>query len=97
MRSALVIELLNEERKTLEGRSRGRSTQMRLVLRARIVLAAAAGLRNEEIAADLETSKKTVSLWRAGFASDRAAGIENVAPRPGRNPRRAFAGHGCSA
>ncbi len=97
MRRAPVIELLAEERKTLERRSRGRNTPMRLVLRARIVLAAAEDLRNEEIAADLETSKKTVSLWRARFVSDRAAGIEKDAPHPGRNPRRAFAGHGCSA
>ena len=86
MRRAPVIELRDEERKTLEGWSRGRSTPMRLVLRAKIVLAAAEGQRNEEIAADLETSKKTVSLWRARFASDRVAGIEKDAPRPGRNP-----------
>jgi transposase len=85
MRRAPVIELRDEERKTLEGWSRGRSTPMRLVLRAQIVLAAAEGQRNEEIAADLETSKKTVSLWRARFARDRVTGIEKDAPRPGRN------------
>ena len=86
MRRAPLIELRDEERKTLEAWSRGRSTPMRLVLRARIILAAAEGQRNEEIAADLETSKKTVSLWRTRFASDRLAGIEKDAPRPGRNP-----------
>ena len=86
MRRAPVIELLDEERKTLEAWSRGRSTPMRRVLRARILLAAAKGKRNEEIAADLGTSKKTVSLWRARFATERVAGIEKDAPRPGRNP-----------
>ena len=47
MRRAPVIELLAEERKTLEAWSRGRSTPMRRVLRARIVLAAAAGNASE--------------------------------------------------
>jgi transposase len=34
----------------------------------------------------LETSKKTVSLWRARFANNRVSGIEKDAPRPGRDP-----------
>jgi putative transposase len=50
-----------EERKTLLAWSRGRSTPARLVLRAKIVLAAAEGKMNQEIAADLRTSRKTVS------------------------------------
>jgi len=66
MRRAPVIELLDEERKTLEGWSRGRSTPMRLVLRAKIVLAAAEGLRNEEIADDLETGATGLPLCGQG-------------------------------
>ncbi len=47
MRIAPVIELSSEERTTLARWSRGRSTPARLVLRAKIVLAAAPRERNE--------------------------------------------------
>ncbi len=63
--------------------SRGRSTPARLVLRAKIVLAAAEGKMNKDIAAELATSKKTVSLWRSRFAEQRLAGIEKDAPAAG--------------
>lgn len=86
MRRAPGIELTADERKVLEGWARGRSTPARLVLRAKIVLAAAAGKSNQDIAAELTTAKKTVSLWRSRFAADRTAGIEKDAPRPGRQP-----------
>jgi transposase len=86
MKSAPRIVLIDSERKTLETWSRGRSTQARLVLRAKIVLAAANGKTNEMIAADLETSKPTVGRWRGRFAALRLAGIEKDAPRPGRTP-----------
>jgi transposase len=76
--------LTAEERATLERWPRGRSTPARLVLRARIVLAAAADRRNTEIATALRTTRKTVGTWRARFAQSRLAGIEKDAPRAGR-------------
>ena len=42
--------------------------EARLVLRARIVLAATEGRENKEIAAELGTLRKTVGLWRQRFA-----------------------------
>ena len=86
MKSARSITLTSEERRTLQRWSRGRSTPTRQVLRARIVLLAAEGLMNQEIAEQLRTAKKTVSLWRTRFADRRLAGIERDAPRPGRKP-----------
>lgn len=86
MRVAKVIELTDEERMTLTRWSRGRSTPARLVLRARIVLLAADGKRNDEIAEALDTRRATVGLWRRRFAIDRIQGIEKDAPRPGRKP-----------
>jgi transposase len=86
MKSAPVITLTDDERQTLTTWSRGRSTPARLVLRARIVLAAAEGTMNQDIAAQVGTSKKTVSLWRQRFAAARLSGIAQDAPRPGRNP-----------
>jgi transposase len=86
MKKAPVISLTDEEQKTLHTWSRGRSTPARLVLRAKIVLAAATGMMNKDIAMQVETSKKTVSLWRDRFATARLPGIERDAPRSGRQP-----------
>ena len=86
MRVARTIELTDLERNTLTKWSRGRSTPARLVLRAKIVLRAADGRLNKDIAAELNTSKKTVSLWRTRFADRRLKGIEKDAPRGGRSP-----------
>jgi transposase len=80
------IVLSDEERKRLATWSRGRSIPARLVLRAKIVLAAAEGKTNEDIAADLGASKPTVGRWRTRFAALRTAGIEKDASRPGRPP-----------
>src|SRR3990170_1038577 len=86
MRVAPAIVLSEEERERLRSWSRGRSTPHRLVLRSRIVLRAAEGLQNKEIAAALGTEPDTVSLWRRRFRIHRLAGIERDAPRPGRKP-----------
>jgi transposase len=86
MRTARRIELTAEERVILESWSRGRSTPARLVLRAKIVLAADDGKRNDEIAAACSTAKSTVVRWRKRFAQGRVAGIERDAPRAGRKP-----------
>jgi transposase len=86
MRTAPVIEVTDDERKTLRRFARGRSTPSRLVLRAKIVLRAAEGMRNKDIALELGTSRKTVGLWRERFADGRIEAIEADAPRPGRTP-----------
>jgi transposase len=85
MRTAPVIQLADLDRSTLERWARGRSNPARLVLRAKIVLLAAAGRFNQEIARELRCGNKTVSLWRSRFANQGLAGIEKDAPRgPGR-------------
>jgi transposase len=86
MRVAVAITLTDQERVTLTKWARGRSTPARLVQRARIVLAAADGLENKEIAARLGCTRRTVGDWRNRFAVDRLAGIERDAPRGGRTP-----------
>lgn len=84
MKVAPQIVLTDEERTILERWSRGRRTPARLVLRSQIVLLAAEGKRNQEIAPRLKTALKTVSWWRRRFAAQRIAGIEKDAPRGGR-------------
>jgi transposase len=84
MRRAIAITLTDEERVTLRRWARGRSVEARLVLRAKIVLAAAEGRENKVIAEELGTLRKTVGLWRQRFARARLSGIERDAPRGGR-------------
>src|SRR5258707_12740035 len=84
MRVAQVIEISEQDRRTLQRWSRGRSVPARLVLRGKIVLLAAAGRLNKDIAFELNTGMKTVCLWRNRFAKSGLAGIEKDAPRGGR-------------
>jgi len=84
MRRAPTIELTDGERKRLTQLARGRRIQARLIERARIVLQAAEGKENREIAKDLKIMPKTVSRWRTRFATKRIAGIEKDLPRGGR-------------
>jgi transposase len=88
MRVACPIVLTDEEQRALARWARGRSTPARLVLRARIVLSAAAGQRNKSIAGQVGTDRLTVARWRERFARLRLTGIERDAPRSGRKPTR---------
>ena len=87
MRVACEITLTDAERQSLEHWARGRRVPARLVLRANIVLGAAKGMRNRDIATQWHTLPKVVSLWRRRFAQQRLAGIEKDAPRGGRPAR----------
>ena len=84
MRVAKAITLTVKQRATLSKWSRGRSTPARLVLRAKIVLAAADGRENKDIAAELGCTRRTVGTWRNRFAEQGLAGIDKDAPRSGR-------------
>src|SRR5919198_967985 len=74
-RRAPEIELTSEERTTLESILRSPSAAQRDVLRARIVLLAAEGQRNEQIQQRLGVSKPVVIKGRRGFAADRGGGL----------------------
>ena len=87
MRVAKPVTLSDKERARLTRWARGRSTPARLVLRAKIVLRAADGQRNDAIALELGCTRRTVGTWRERFLQARIAGIEKDAPRAGRRPR----------
>jgi Winged helix-turn helix len=53
------------------------------VLRARMVLLAAEGLSNDQIASRLDTRREVVSMWRKRFFEERLAGLDERL-RPGR-------------
>ena len=78
MKVAPRISLTEEERTTLNVWLR-LPTSARLALRAKIILLAADGRTNQEIARQLRTTPRTVSLWRRRFLEGRLAGIEKEA------------------
>ena len=84
MRKAVAINLTDEERATLATAARSRTAPARLVARAKIVLAAAAGRTNQEICATLGIERTIVGRWRKRFASERLAGIARERPGRGR-------------
>src|SRR3954469_12734155 len=70
-------------RVTLEGWARRRNSAQALALRARIVLGAAAGEGNTELAERLGVTRMTVAKWRTRFVTHRVDGLLDE-PRPGR-------------
>ena len=85
MRSPYQIVLSEKETTVLTARARSVRGAYRDRLRARIVLAAAAGTANAAIAADLGVCADTVRKWRCRFAAGRLAGLKD-SPRSGRPP-----------
>jgi transposase len=61
-------------------------TPQQVALRCRIVLAVAKGQSDYAIAAQMETNRKTVMLWRARFEQEGLDGLWEVAPGRGRKP-----------
>jgi DNA-directed RNA polymerase specialized sigma24 family protein len=84
--NAQEIVLEESERRELEHRAACYTRPHREVLRAKLVLLAADGHGNAEIARRLGLSTKAVGRWRGRFAEDRVAGLADQA-RSGR-PRR---------
>jgi transposase len=80
---AVGIELSDEERAQLEAWTRRRTSAQALAQRSRIVLLAAEGLKNTEIAERLAISRATAAIWRSRFAEHRLDGLLDE-PRPGR-------------
>lgn len=78
-------ELTPEERQALEQLAASRTAQARLVERARILLAIAAGRRPSQVARDLGLSRPTVYTWIHRFNERGLAGLEDR-PRAGRPP-----------
>jgi len=85
-RTAPEIILDRVQRAQLEGLTRAATASQTEVLRARIVLLAALGWPNEEIAAELKTTEPTVGKWRRRFARHGLAGLEDES-RSGRPAR----------
>ena len=84
MRVARPVVLNTEQRDMLESRARARSAAARSVERARIVLLAAAGMQDKQIAAKLRIMPEKAARWRNRFLDGGLAALDKDAPRPGR-------------
>jgi transposase len=84
MRVARKVDLSSEDRAVLEQQARGRSLPARLVERSRIILQAADGLQDREIAAELGITPEKVARWRNRFLECGRETLAKDAPRPGR-------------
>lgn len=89
--SPFVIELSVEDRRRLESVVRRRTAEQRMVMRARIVLAASAGEENASIAVRLEVAVNTVIKWRKRFFEE---GIDGLADRKRSGRPRTFSPSG---
>lgn len=84
-KSPYSIVLTAKERALVESWARRYTSPYFHVIRAKIILLAAEGLSNKEIAERLDVPRQIVSKWRKRFHEHRMAGMED-APRSGRPP-----------
>ena len=82
-KSPFPIELSLDEAAELSRRATRYTLPYFEVVRAKMILMAANGMDNDEIAARLDTRREVVSQWRQRFFNERLAGLEERA-RPGR-------------
>ena len=86
MRVARPVTLSSEQRKVLEQHARARSVPARWVERARIVLRAADGQQDRQIADELGITPEKAARWRNRFLDGGLSALQKDAPRPGRPP-----------
>jgi DNA-directed RNA polymerase specialized sigma24 family protein len=84
-RSPYTILLSNEELEYLEAAAAKYTSPYFQVVRAKIVLYAALGMENKEIADRLDLPRQIVSKWRKRFFERRLEGLRDD-PRAGRPP-----------
>ncbi len=83
--SPYIIQLSDAERTSLESQARKYTSPYFSVIRAKMVLLAAQGQSNDQIAASLSVPRQIVSKWRKRFFEEGLAGLEDE-PRTGRPP-----------
>ncbi len=84
MRVARPVVLDKQQQGVLEQIARGRSLPARRVERARIVLRAAGGMQDQQIAAELGITPEKAARWRNRYLDGGIAALEKDASRPGR-------------
>lgn len=75
-RSPYTVVLSEEEKQVLSARSAKYTLPYFEVLRAKMILLAAEGFSNDEIAQRLDARREVVSQWRKRFFEKRLLGLE---------------------
>jgi transposase len=88
MRVAKPVQLSADDDRRLQVLSTRKRIEARIQMRARIVLLAAAGMSDKDIALKLLTDRRVAARWRARFLAVGVDGLLHDATRPGR-PRTA--------
>jgi transposase len=81
LRVAPTIELTDEQQGELARLARSKRTSVRLAQRAQIVLLAAQGFQNKDIAEQLSVGRVQVARWRERYLDCGRQGIERDLPR----------------
>ena len=85
--SPFVIALSLAEEQILVERSKQYTASYCKVVRAKIILLAASGMENEQIAQRLDVARQIVIKWRKRFYEERVDGLDD---KPGRGRPRSF-------
>src|ERR1700740_539250 len=80
------VALRSDQRRQIEDWLNAYGTPQQVVLRCRIVLAAAQGSTDAGIAYTLNVNRHTVALWRRRFVEKGLEGLWEIAPGRGRKP-----------
>ena len=86
-RTAPALSLSTEDQQQIQQWLKALGTPQQVVLRCRIVLAAAQGQSDTAMAQQFRINRKTVILWRQRFASQGLESLWEIAPGRGRKPR----------
>jgi transposase len=84
MRVAPPVILTAELKRHLTSVANSRTASVRFALRARMILLAAEGLQDKQVAAEVKVRRQAVALWRKRFLALGIDGIARDAPRGGR-------------
>jgi transposase len=86
-KSAVALSLSDIDREQLCAWLRAASTSQQVALRCRLVLSAAQGMQDLEIAAEHAVNRHTVALWRNRVSVEGIGCVWEIAPGRGRKPR----------
>ena len=84
---AIAVTITEPDRQELERWVSAHRTPQQVAQRCRIILEAAKGQKDKEIAQSMEVNRKTVALWRQRFFKEGPDCLWEVAPGRGRKPQ----------
>lgn len=95
MRVAEAIKLDTKTERELRSLAKGRRVEARVQQRATVILLAAQGWQNKDIATEVKLDRRQVALWRRRFLDGGLASLLHDAERSGRVPNVTSAVESC--